>query len=91
MLVLSRKKNESIVINGNIEIKIIETDDGKVKIGIEAPNDIKVYRKEIFEQIAKENKAASNASNKLEVLKLQELPKVKEYKKKIKIKNEKLL
>ena len=59
MLVLSRKNNESIIINGNIEVKIISTDDGKVKIGIDAPRDIQIFRKEVFDQIEEENKKAA--------------------------------
>jgi len=49
VLVLSRKKNESIVINGNIVITITEISNGKCRIGIEAPEDVKVMRKELVE------------------------------------------
>lgn len=49
MLVLSRKKNESIVINGNIVITITEIRGDKVRIGIDAPEDVKVLRKELVE------------------------------------------
>ena len=49
MLVLSRKKNESIVINGNIVITITEIRGDKCKIGISAPEDVKVMRKELIE------------------------------------------
>lgn len=59
MLILARKKEESLIINGNIEIKILEASDGKVKIGIIAPNDIEVHRKEVYEKILQENKAAA--------------------------------
>lgn len=69
MLVLSRKKNESIIINGNIEVKIIETDDGKVRIGIEAPKEIEIHRKEIFELIKKENQASLNSKSRVANLK----------------------
>lgn len=58
MLILTRKKNESIIIDNNIEIIITEIEDGKVKIGIKAPKDIDIHRKEIFETIQKENKEA---------------------------------
>ena len=91
MLVLSRKKNESIIINGNIEIKIIESDDGKVRIGIEAPKNIEIHRKEVFDQISAENKAAASANVSMEILKRTNLTKVKDYKKKINIKNKDLL
>ncbi|KGG79983.1 carbon storage regulator [Caloranaerobacter azorensis H53214] len=60
MLVLTRKKNESIVINGDIEIVIVEIGDGKVKLGIKAPKNIEVHRKEIYEAIQKENRKAAN-------------------------------
>jgi len=60
MLVLTRKDDESIIIGKNIEIKIIKTENGKVKIGIEAPKDIEINRKEIFEQIENQNKEAIN-------------------------------
>lgn len=58
MLILTRKKDESIIIDGNIEIKIVELDDGKVKIGIEAPKNIEILRKELYETMKEENKAA---------------------------------
>lgn len=55
MLVLSRKIGESIVINNNVEIIILESSDGTVKIGINAPKSIKILRKEIINQIIEEN------------------------------------
>lgn len=61
MLVLKRKAGESLVIADNIEIKIIEVVDGRVKIGIEAPKSISVMRKEVIEEISSENKEASAA------------------------------
>jgi len=51
MLVLSRKKNESIVINGNIRIVVVEVQGDKVRLGIEAPKDIPVHRQEVQEAI----------------------------------------
>lgn len=65
MLILSRKKDESIIIDGNIEIKIIEIEDGKVKIGIEAPKNIEIMRKELYKRIQEENLAAVNTTVKL--------------------------
>ncbi len=59
MLILSRKTDQSIIIDGNIEIKIIDIDEGKVKLGISAPKDIEVHRREVYLQIQEENKKAS--------------------------------
>lgn len=58
MLILTRKKGESIVIDENIEINILELSDGKVKIGIEAPKNVSIHRKEVYLQIQEENKKA---------------------------------
>ena len=51
MLVLSRKKNESIVINDNITIVVVEVRGDKVRLGIDAPKDVPVHRKEIYNAI----------------------------------------
>lgn len=51
MLVLSRKKNESIVINENIVITIIEIRGDKVRLGIQAPRDVSIHRSEVYEAI----------------------------------------
>lgn len=69
MLILTRKRNESIVINDNIEITVLESDDGKVKLGIQAPKSVKVHRKEVYDQIALENKEASTMKVSSETLK----------------------
>ena len=55
MLVITRKNDESLVIGDNIEITILEISNGKVKIGIKAPNDIKIIRKEIIDSICRTN------------------------------------
>lgn len=55
MLALSRKTGESIVINNDVEITILEIKGEQVKIGIKAPKSVPVYRKEIFVQIQEEN------------------------------------
>lgn len=60
MLALTRKKGEALVLNNNIEITVLEIKGDQVKIGIEAPKDVPVYRKEIYLQIQEENKAAMN-------------------------------
>jgi carbon storage regulator len=59
MLVLTRKNGESIKIGDDIEITIISSKNDQVKIGISAPKNIDVFRKEIFEQIQSENEQAS--------------------------------
>lgn len=69
MLVLSRKKDETLMIGDDIEITIIEIEDGKVKIGIEAPKTIKVNRKEIFDKIKDENNSSLQSTEKLKELK----------------------
>lgn len=51
MLVLSRKKNETIVINDVIRITVVEIRGDKVRLGIEAPRNIEVHREEVYEQI----------------------------------------
>jgi carbon storage regulator len=56
MLVLSRKKNEKIIIGGNIEIKVVEILGGKVKLGVDAPKEVSVHRHEVYEAIQKEMK-----------------------------------
>ena len=61
MLALSRKKDEAIVINDDIEIKVIEIKGDQVKIGISAPKSVPIYRKEVSVQIQEANKAAANS------------------------------
>jgi len=68
MLILTRKKGESIIISDNIEIQIINIEDGKVKIGIEAPKEVSVFRSEVLENIKAANKESvveENAMKKL--------------------------
>ena len=62
MLVLSRKVHESIIINDNIEIKIIDLKGEQVKIGIKAPNSVRIYRGEIYEAIQKQNVKAAQST-----------------------------
>lgn len=59
MLVLTRKVNQSIVIGEGIEVVVLEVRGEQVRIGIKAPRDVAVHRKEIFEQIQQENVSAS--------------------------------
>jgi carbon storage regulator len=58
MLALTRKKGEALVINNNIEVTIIEIRGDQIKLGITAPKDVPIYRKEVYLQIQKENEAA---------------------------------
>ena len=58
MLALSRKKNESLIINNNVEITILEIKGEQVKIGITAPKDVSIYRKEVYAQIQDANEEA---------------------------------
>lgn len=51
MLVLSRKKNESIVINNDIKIVVVEIRGDKVRLGVEAPKEVPVHRREVYEAI----------------------------------------
>lgn len=63
MLVLSRKPNESIIIGDNIEIKVVEVRGEQVKLGITAPRDISVHRKEIYLSIQEQNKNAAQTKH----------------------------
>lgn len=58
MLALSRKKNEALIINNNVEITILEIKGEQVKIGITAPKEVPIYRKEVYLQIQDANKEA---------------------------------
>ena len=68
MLALSRKKNEAIVINNNVEVTILEIKGEQVKLGITAPREVPVYRKEVYVQIQDSNKEAVNVDG-MEALK----------------------
>ena len=58
MLALSRKKDEAIIINDDIEITVIEIKGDQVKLGISAPKSVPIYRKEVYAQIQEANKEA---------------------------------
>ncbi|WP_141506475.1 carbon storage regulator CsrA [Paenibacillus luteus] len=66
MLVLSRKSNESIMIDGGIEIVVLGVEGENVKLGIRAPKEVNIYRKEIYLSIQEENRAAAASSITLE-------------------------
>ena len=61
MLALSRKKDEAIIINDNIEVKILEIKGDQIKIGVSAPKSVPIYRKEVFIQIQNANKEAAQS------------------------------
>lgn len=61
MLALSRKKDEAVIINDDIEITIIEIKGDLVKIGISAPKSVPIYRKEVYMQIQNANKEAAQS------------------------------
>ena len=61
MLVLARQKDEAVMIGNNIEIKVVEIKGGKVRLGISAPSDIPVHRKEVFEEIRDKNIKAADS------------------------------
>lgn len=68
MLALSRKKNEALIINNNIEVTILEVKGDQVKIGISAPKEVPIYRKEVYIQIQNANKDAGSLED-MEALK----------------------
>ncbi len=70
MLILSRKIDQKIKIGENITITVIEVHGDQVKIGVEAPKNVKVFRQEVFEAIQDENKAASKQPSEEELKKL---------------------
>jgi len=62
MLVLSRQKDQTIMIGDNIEITVVDIRGDKVRLGITAPPKIPVHRKEVYEAIRRENREAANVS-----------------------------
>lgn len=78
MLVLKRKMNEEIIINSNVKIKILSVTDSQVKIGIEAPMEVEIFRGEIYEKVKANLKIASEKSKEgvaeLPILKINKLP-----------------
>lgn len=63
MLVLSRKKDESIVINNDIKIVVVEIRGDKVRLGVEAPKEVPVHRQEVFDAIARGDRGESVAES----------------------------
>lgn len=62
MLALTRKKNETVIIDGNIEVKVLEVLGDKVKLGISAPKEMDIYREEVYVQVLESNQKASHTS-----------------------------
>ena len=60
MLVLSRQRDETIMIGDDVEITVVDIRGDKVRLGITAPSHIPVHRKEVYEAIQRENRAAAN-------------------------------
>lgn len=63
MLVLTRKPGQTVMLGENIQVKVVSIDGDQVKLGIEAPRSLKIFRKELYEEIQKENKAALETQN----------------------------
>lgn len=62
MLVLTRQRNETIIIGDDIEITVVDIRGDKVRLGINAPAHVSVYRKEVYEAIQRENKASQQVA-----------------------------
>lgn len=60
MLVISRKKGESLMIGDDIEVTVVKADDGTVKLAISAPKNVSILRKELYKEVEQENKNAAN-------------------------------
>ena len=73
MLVLTRKSGESLMIGEKIEITIVSVRGGQVKIGIQAPSDVAIYRKELYEKIKQENVKAAGESKNAKIISLAEI------------------
>lgn len=63
MLILTRKSNESVVVGDQIRVVVVEVKGRQVRLGVEAPEDTKIYRGEIFDRIQAENNRASQVGN----------------------------
>ena len=62
MLILARRINESIVIGDDVRVSVIDIKGDQIKLGIEAPRDVKVYRQEVYEAIQEENREAARSA-----------------------------
>lgn len=62
MLALTRKKDEAIIIDGNIEIRVLDVQDGKVRLGVSAPKEMSIHREEIYLEIKANNQEATKGN-----------------------------
>jgi carbon storage regulator len=60
MLVLTRKVGESIAIGDHIKIKVVEVKGAQIRLGLEAPSDVKIYREEVYEKVTEQNRLAAS-------------------------------
>ncbi len=74
MLILARKKDESIIIDDHIEISIVEIKGDQVKLGINAPRSVKIFRQEVYLAIQEANKAAAKSGTSLPAIDLLKNP-----------------
>jgi len=72
VLVLTRRKGEALVLGDDVEITVLEVSRHQVKLGVQAPRSVPVYRKEIYEKVREANRAAASSSDS-QVLGLDEL------------------
>jgi len=68
MLILSRRVNEKIVIGDDVVISVVEVRGDQVKLGIEAPRNVKVFRQEVFDAIQEENRRAAASPSQLPLI-----------------------
>ena len=62
MLILTRKKGEQLVISDNIVVSVLDVEGDKIKIGIDAPKNVEIIRKELLDSVKETNKQSANAS-----------------------------
>lgn len=65
MLVLTRKKGQSIMVGDGIEISVVDVNGDSVRIGVRAPREVSIYRREIFEAIREENMSAARSASEM--------------------------
>ena len=71
MLVLTRKRNESIIINDNVEVYVVDIGNDQVKIGIKAPKEVSIHRKEVYDNIKSQMKIAAQSDKVAELKDIQ--------------------